>query len=107
VRRCWTTGRCWQPPSPDSPRSSSAAVKDLRLGTLVGTRTTGGVAGPAASWLLDDHSVLRLPEKHFLGANKELIDTIGVAADRHAPLTAHDLSTGRDPGLATALRLLP
>jgi hypothetical protein len=41
--------------------------------------------------------VLRLPEKHFLGANKELIDTIGVAADRHAPLTAHDLSTGRDP----------
>jgi carboxyl-terminal processing protease len=51
--------------------------------------------------------VLRLPEKHFLGANKELIDTIGVAADRHAPLTAHDLSTGRDPGLATALRLLP
>lgn len=85
----------------------SAAVKDLGLGALVGTRTAGGVAGPATSYLLDDNSVLRLPEKHHLGANKELIDTIGVAADRHAPLTANDLSTGRDPGVATALRLLP
>jgi carboxyl-terminal processing protease len=85
----------------------SAAVKDLGLGTLVGTRTAGGVAGPATSYLLDDHSVLRLPERHHLGANKELIDTIGVAADHHAPLTANDLSSGRDPGVATALRLLP
>jgi carboxyl-terminal processing protease len=85
----------------------SAAVKDLDLGALVGTRTAGGVAGPAASWLLDDHSVLRLPEKHHLGPNKELINTIGVAADHHAPLTADDLSTGRDPGVAKALRLLP
>jgi carboxyl-terminal processing protease len=85
----------------------SAAIKDLRLGVLVGTRTAGGVAGPAAGWLLDDNSVLRLPERHHLGPNKELIDTIGVAADHHAPLTADDLSTGRDPGVATALRLLP
>jgi carboxyl-terminal processing protease len=85
----------------------SAAIKDLGLGTLVGTRTAGGVAGPAASWLLDDHSLLRLPERHHLGANKELINTIGVAADHHARLTANDLSTGRDPGVATALSLLP
>jgi carboxyl-terminal processing protease len=85
----------------------SAAVKDLGLGALVGTRTAGGVAGPATSWLLDDNSLLRLPERHHLGANKELINTIGVAADHHAPLTAYDLSSGRDPAVATALRLLP
>jgi carboxyl-terminal processing protease len=85
----------------------SAAVKDLGLGTLVGTRTAGGVAGPAASWLLDDNSLLRLPERHHLGPNKELINTIGAAADHHAPLTAEDLSSGRDPGLTTALRLSP
>lgn len=30
-----------------------------------------------------------------------------VAADHHAPLTAGDLSSGRDPGVTTALRLLP
>jgi carboxyl-terminal processing protease len=45
-------------------------------------------------------------EQHHLGANKELISTIGIAADHHAPLTADDLSSGRDPGVATALRLL-
>jgi carboxyl-terminal processing protease len=85
----------------------SAAVKDLGLGALVGTRTAGGVAGPASSYLLDDNSVLRLPEKHHLGPNKELINTIGVAADHHAPLTADDLSSGRDAAVTTALRLLP
>jgi carboxyl-terminal processing protease len=84
----------------------SGAVKDLRLGTLVGTRTAGVVAGPAQAYLLDDGSALGLPSRHQLGARHEMIDGIGVAPDRYLPLTPADLSAGRDPALAEAVRLL-
>ena len=84
----------------------SGAVKDLRLGTLVGTRTAGIVSAPAAAYLLDDGSVLGLPAKHELSAHHELINGIGVAPDYYIPLTAQDLSTGHDPDIAKALTLL-
>ena len=84
----------------------SGAVKDLRLGTLVGTRTAGIVSGPATGYLLDDGSLLALPAMHDLGALHELINGIGVAPDYYVPLTAQDLSTGHDPDIAKALTLL-
>jgi carboxyl-terminal processing protease len=84
----------------------SGAVKDLRLGTLVGTRTAGIVAAPAAPYLLDDASLIILPAKHELSADHELINGIGVAPDYYVPLTAQDLSTGHDPDIAKALTLL-
>jgi carboxyl-terminal processing protease len=84
----------------------SSAVKDLRLGTLVGTRTAGIVSGPADAYLLDDGSLLGLPARHDLGADHELINGIGVAPDYFLPLTAHDLSTGHDPDITKALALL-
>jgi carboxyl-terminal processing protease len=84
----------------------SGAVKDLRLGTLVGTRTGGLVSAPAAPYLLDDASLIILPTKHELSADHELINGIGVAPDYYVPLTAYDLSTGHDPDIAKALTLL-
>lgn len=84
----------------------SAAVKDLRLGTLVGTRTAGIVSGPAAGFLLRDGSVLEFPVAYGLGPNREVINTIGVPPDHVVPLTAQDLSNGRDPGLTRAISLL-
>jgi carboxyl-terminal processing protease len=84
----------------------SGAVKDLRLGTLVGTRTAGLVAAPAAPYLLDDASLIILPAKHELSAGHELINGIGVAPDYYVPLTAYDLSTGHDPDITKALTLL-
>ncbi|OLF18942.1 hypothetical protein BU204_03530 [Actinophytocola xanthii] len=86
--------------------SFSSAVKDLKLGTLVGTRTAGAVSGPGAAYLLDNGSGLMLPERHEIAANKEIVNTIGVAPDHYAPMTAADLSAGRDPGLAKAVSLL-
>jgi len=86
--------------------SFASAVKDLHLGTLVGTRTAGLVSGPALPYLLDDNSELMLPFFREIGANREIVDTIGVAPDHVAPMTAADLSAGRDPGLAKALTLL-
>ncbi|MBB3729470.1 S41 family peptidase [Nonomuraea dietziae] len=84
----------------------SAAVKGHGLGTLVGTRTAGAVSGPSDGYLLDDGSVLLLPKVRHLGPAREIIDTIGVPVDHHAPMTALDLATGRDPGVAKALSLL-
>jgi carboxyl-terminal processing protease len=84
----------------------SGAVKDLRLGTLVGTRTAGIVAAPAAPYLLDDASLIILPARQELSARHELINGIGVAPDYYLPLTADDLSTGHDPDIAKALTLL-
>ena len=84
----------------------SGAVKDLHLGTLVGTRTSGLVAGPAGGYLLDDNSLLLLPAQHEVGARKEIINGIGVAPDYYLPLTATDLSNRRDPDIQKALTLL-
>jgi hypothetical protein len=53
------------------------------------------------SWLADSK---RWPQ--VLSADHELINGIGVAPDYYVPLTAHDLSTGHDPGIAKALTLL-
>ncbi|MFI6904792.1 S41 family peptidase [Nonomuraea sp. NPDC050394] len=84
----------------------SAAVKDNRLGTLIGTRTAGAVSGPAEAYVLNDGSLLLLPKVRHLGPARETIDTIGVPVDHPAPMTALDLATGRDPGVAKALALL-
>jgi carboxyl-terminal processing protease len=84
----------------------SAAVKDLHLGTLIGTRTAGAASGPAEPFLLDDGSALGLPTTHWLGPDKEFVNGIGVAPDYIVPLTAQDVSTGHDPDVAKALALL-
>jgi carboxyl-terminal processing protease len=84
----------------------SGAVKDLHLGTLIGTRTAGIIAGAALGWVLDDGSLLELPPKHDLGADHELINGIGVAPDYYIPVTAWDLATGHNPDIAKALTLL-
>jgi carboxyl-terminal processing protease len=83
-----------------------AAVRDLRLGPLVGTRTAGSSSGIAADYLMADNSLLRLPSSHQRAANGETIDGIGVAPDYDIPRTPQDVSTGHDPDLAKALALL-
>lgn len=85
--------------------SFSSAVKDLKLGKLVGTRTAGAVSGPGSVYLLDNGTALSLPKNHEIAANKEVVNTVGVAPDYYAPTTAADLSAGRDPGLDKAVSL--
>ncbi|MFC4062474.1 S41 family peptidase [Planomonospora corallina] len=83
-----------------------AAVKDLRAGRLVGTRTAGMISGPAQSYLLANNTLLAFPTRHHLGPGREVIDRIGVPPDHHVPLTPKDAAAGRDPALAKALALL-
>ncbi|MBB2741232.1 UNVERIFIED_ORG: carboxyl-terminal processing protease [Microbispora rosea subsp. rosea] len=84
----------------------SSAVKDLRLGRLVGTRTAGAVSGPAQPYLLGDNSTLTFPSTHHLAPSREVIDRVGVAPDHYVPLTPQDAAAGRDPALDEALNLL-
>ncbi|WP_066364624.1 S41 family peptidase [Herbidospora mongoliensis] len=84
----------------------SSAVKDLRLGTLVGTRTAGMISGPAQPFLLRNNTILSFPTRHHLGPNREVIDRIGVPPDQYVPPTPEDAAAGRDPALARALTLL-
>jgi carboxyl-terminal processing protease len=84
----------------------TGAVRDLHLGTLVGTRTAGSVSGIAANYQLADNSFLRMPSTHQKAAHGEIIDGIGVAPDYDVPVTADDVSSGRDPDLDKALTQL-
>ncbi|NUP48524.1 MAG: peptidase [Catenulispora sp.] len=84
----------------------TAAVKDLGLGAVIGTRTSGMVAGAAGGYVLGDGSLLMMPAKHQLAARHETINGIGVAPDYFIPLTAADLSAGRDPALDKAVEVL-
>ncbi|GAA3594016.1 hypothetical protein GCM10022419_091370 [Nonomuraea rosea] len=84
----------------------SAAVKDLRIGRLVGTRTAGVISGPAQPHLLSNNTTLGFPTRHHLGPNREVIDRVGVPPDHYVPLTPEDAAAGRDPALAKALTLL-
>jgi carboxyl-terminal processing protease len=84
----------------------AGAVKDLHLGTLIGTRTAGLASGGTTGYLLDDGSVLFLPNTHLLSANHEIINGIGVAPRYYLPYTAKDLATGHDPDITKALALL-
>ena len=85
----------------------AAAVKDLHLGTLIGTRTAGATGAAAVfSRILNDGSALQLTTKTFLAAGHEIIDGIGVAPGYYIPLTAKDVATGHDPNIAKALAVL-
>lgn len=123
--RCTVDGRCQATPTDDTvelvrlplvvliDRSCasacehfSSAVKDLRLGPLVGTRTAGVISGPAQTYLLANNTFLSLPARHHLGPAREVIDKIGVPPDHYVPLTPRDAAAGRDPALAKALTLV-
>ncbi|MGN9847404.1 S41 family peptidase [Nonomuraea sp. H19] len=84
----------------------TSAVRAHSLGTLVGTRTAGVISGPSSAYPLDDNSVLLLPALYHLGPNREVINRIGTPPHHYVPMTAKDVSTGRDPVLAKALTVL-
>jgi carboxyl-terminal processing protease len=85
----------------------ATGVNDLDLGALVGTRTAGANSGPALLFALNDNtSLIRLPSHRVVGANGEIIDGVGVPPDHYAPLTAADVSAGKDAALDKAIEIL-
>jgi carboxyl-terminal processing protease len=83
-----------------------ASAKFLNLGKVVGTRTGGGASGLQKGFLLNDNSVLITPTMYRIFTHGEAINEIGIPVDYNIPLTAEDLSFGRDPAVDKAHQLL-
>ena len=66
-------------PRPVMPHRESGAVKDIRLVTLVGTKTAGIASDPSTENLLDDGGPLALRAAGQLSADHELINGIGAS----------------------------
>ncbi|NUU20468.1 MAG: PDZ domain-containing protein [Streptomycetaceae bacterium] len=84
----------------------TGAVKYLGIGKVIGTRTAGAASGLQRAYLLNDNSVLVMPKYYRFVGDDAMVDEIGVPADFEIPLTAEDLSFGRDPALDKARELL-
>jgi len=87
--------------------SFAAAAKDLRLGTLIGTRTADVVSGEPHLYSLNDGSAIVMPPRYEIGANHEFVNGIGVGPDYVLPVTADTLARGQDVDIDKALELLP
>ena len=84
------------------------AVKQYRLGTVVGTRTWGGVIGIDMRYSLVDGTAVTQPKYAFWFAEPGpgwSVENYGVDPDVEVPIAPHDWAAGRDPQLETAIRL--
>jgi carboxyl-terminal processing protease len=81
----------------------AGAVRDLRLGLVVGSRTAGDLAG-AYFYSLSDASALEITQFHVLDALGETVDGVGIDPNQQATVTAQDLSTGDDPVIDRAVQ---
>jgi carboxyl-terminal processing protease len=81
----------------------ASAVRDLRLGRVVGSRTAAEIAG-AYFYSLSDGSALEITQFHIFGANGEKLDRIGVTPGQQVAATAADLSAGDDPVIDRAVQ---
>jgi carboxyl-terminal processing protease len=84
----------------------TASAKFLNLGKVVGVRTAGAASGLQKGFLLNDNSVLVMPTMYRTFTHGEAINEIGIPVDYTIPLTAEDLSFGRDPAVDKARELL-
>jgi tricorn protease len=85
---------------------ASAAIRALGLGPLVGVRTWGGVIGIDMKYRLVDGTAVTQPRYSFWleGPGWE-VENYGVDPDVEVVMTPQDHVAGRDPQLATAIRL--
>jgi tricorn protease len=84
----------------------TAAIRDLGIGPVVGTRTWGGVVGLDGRRLLVDGTLMTVPGYAFwFGSDGWGVENHGVDPDVEVLFAPGDLAAGRDPQLETAVRL--
>jgi tricorn protease len=84
----------------------TGAIRLLRLGPVVGTRTWGGVIGIDGFHELADGSLITVPSYPFwLGELGWGVENYGVDPDIEVVLTPDDWAAGHDSQLDTAIRL--
>jgi tricorn protease len=83
-----------------------AAVRGLGLGTVVGTRTWGGVIGiEDAHWLVDGTGMTVPRHATWFDGHGWDVENHGVAPDVEVAMGPDDWAAGRDPQLETAVRI--
>jgi len=84
----------------------TAALRILGLGPVVGTRTWGGVIGIDGWFRLVDGTVVTIPKyAMWLETYGWGVENHGVDPDVEVVISPADWAAGRDPQLATAVRL--
>ncbi|MFG2822942.1 S41 family peptidase [Kitasatospora sp. NPDC048365] len=83
------------------------AIKELRLGPVVGTRTWGGVVGMTGRHALGDGTQISVPKNAswFTGGIGFTVENHGVEPDVEVVRTPHDWATGEHTELRAATRL--
>jgi tricorn protease len=80
--------------------------KKLNLGTLIGTRTWGGLIGLSGNAPFVDGGSLHVPTFAIFENNQWIIEGIGVSPDIEVVDTPHQLAKGEDPSLEKAVEVL-
>ena len=80
----------------------SMAVRDYKLGTLIGTRS-GGALGETLPYELRDGWAIYVTLDEYEGKNGDKYNNIGVPPDIEVKNTTDDLANNRDPQLDTAI----
>jgi tricorn protease len=84
----------------------TAAVRALGLGTVVGTRTWGGVIGiEGAHWLVDGTGITVPRHGTWFDGHGWAVENRGVAPDVEVEMGPDDWAKGRDPQVETAVRI--
>jgi tricorn protease len=83
----------------------TAAVRALSLGTVVGTRTWGGVIGIHDHRLVEGTSITVPRHATWFDGHGWDLENHGVAPDVEVEITPADWARGRDPQLETAVRI--
>ncbi|WP_411087659.1 S41 family peptidase [Streptomyces sp. 061-3] len=84
----------------------NAAIKALRIGPVVGTRTWGGVVGIDSRYRLVDGTLVTQPKYAFwLEGYGWGVENHGVDPDVEVVMAPQDHAAGRDPQLDAAIRI--
>jgi len=83
----------------------SAALKDYKRATLIGTKTFGKGSVQFVN-TLSDQSELRVTTAHFFSPKGNEINGVGVSPDIEVKVTDDDLANKRDPQLDRAIQFL-
>jgi len=83
----------------------SAALKDHKRATLIGTKTFGKGSVQSVH-TLSDQAELNVTIAHFFSPNGNEINDVGIAPDIEIKVTDDDIANKRDPQLDAAIKFL-
>lgn len=109
----WPSGYAWTKPvvllinegSFSNAEIFPSGFKSLKLGTIIGTTTSGGVIGTNDVQLVDG-TTFRLPHVKWRTKDGKNMETLGITPDIEVDRTPADILKGKDPQLDRAIEEL-